>query len=344
MSITAAFTRSLDGQRVQCFLCPHRCALQPGETGRCLVRFNRDGRLIAGSYGRPAALLPEAIEKKPLFHFFPGSLVLSLGTHGCNLSCSGCINWRISQNSGESQLPEMTPPAVVAQAQAQRADGIAFTFTEPAVFYEYCRDIALHARQAGLFVVAKSNGFMLPGVLKSMSEWLDAVNMDLKGWYGSRYRAMMGGALGPTLHSLRLARRLGLWLEISTLIIPGFNDTPVAISNMARFITDELGPQSPWHLLRFFPEHQMAAVPPTSQFQLARAVEIGQRAGLQYIYTQTLAHGQWLQTRCPMCQKTVIEREPHHLRASKLVQGCCPTCSTPIPGIWQTNFIGVNDE
>jgi len=228
----------------------------------------------------------------------------------------------------------MPPEAIIAQAEQHKVDGIAFTFTEPAIFFEYGRDIAHLAHAAGMYTIAKSNGFMLPEVLQAMSTWIDAINIDLKGWRGPQHREIVGGNVGPVLHSLKLASRLGLWLEVSTLLVPGFSDDPQTITNIARFIADELGPHVPWHLLRFFPEYQQTDLPATSQLQLSRAIEIGQSAGLNYIYTQTLSHGHWLQTRCPNCRAVMVERQHNKFLGSHLIEGCCRNCREPLAGRW----------
>jgi pyruvate formate lyase activating enzyme len=330
----AMFSRPLEKGRVECRLCAHYCRLDPGQTGVCRVRHNADGQLVTSTYGRPAALAIEPIEKKYLFHAFPGSRTLSLGTPGCNLGCEYCINWRISQRGvngpGAGEIP---PTEIVAQARAARVECLAFTYTEPTIFFEYALEIARLAREAGLRVVAKSNGYMAPAVLRDMATWLDAINIDLKGWRPEAHRRIVGGALEPVLDNLRLAKELGLWLEVSTLLVPGLSVAPDVLENIARFIAGELGADTPWHLLRFYPHYRMLDRAVTAQAELRQAVEIGWEAGLHYVYTKELAEGQMLNTFCPGCRAVVVERKAYGLSHHHLRGGACHRCGQPISGV-----------
>ncbi len=329
----AMFSKTLDNGQIECRLCPHYCQLKPGQTGLCHVRHNVAGQLLTSSYGHPVAMAVEPIEKKYLFHVYPGAQTLSLGTPGCNLRCQYCINWRVSQNGFDDGKSEVSPAEVIDNALAQHVDCIAFTYTEPAIFLEYALDIGRRARQAGLMVVAKSNGYMAPAVLECLARWLDAINIDLKGWHSKAYARIVGGTLEPVLESLKLARRLGLWLEVSTLIVPGFSDHSSDLENIAHFIATELGPDTPWHLLRFYPGYRLLDQPVTSQIQLQQASDIGQRAGLRYIYTRDLSEGRLLHTLCPKCGTVVIERQGYRLVSNNLRDGRCPTCDQPVAGI-----------
>jgi pyruvate formate lyase activating enzyme len=345
----AMMGQSVGNGDVVCRLCAHLCHLRPGQTGRCLVRHNAAGALVTSAYGRPALLASEPIEKKYLFHYLPGSRTLSLGTAGCNLGCTYCINWRISQ-TGVTGAETVTPPAqVVAQAAAAGATIIAFTYTEPTIFIEYARDIAHLARQAGLAVVAKSNGYMTADALREMAGWLDGINIDLKGWVGPGHDRVVGGALNVVLDNLRLARALGLWLEVSSLLLPGLNTDAAALRGMAGFIADELGPDTPWHLLRFFPHYLATAQRPTAQAELATAVQIGREAGLRYIYNRELNRGAQWQTACPRCRARLITRAGFTLVESKIAEdGRCPQCREPAAGVFappapKRKMTGTND-
>ncbi len=329
----ALFSRPLDRRRVECRLCALRCRLDPGQTGPCRVRHNRDGRLLTSAWGRPVAMAVEPIEKKYLFHVLPGSLTLSLGTAGCNLGCDSCINWRVSQTGNTDEERLVPPAAVVEQACELGVRTIALSYTEPTVFFEYAEEIALRARRAGLAVVAKSNGLMTPPVLERMAGWLDAVNIDLKGWREEPHRRLVGGPLAPVLDNLRRARRLGLWLEVSTLLVPGLADAAEDLEAIAGFLAAELGADTPWHLLRFFPNYRMQDEPATPQSTLERAAEIGEKAGLRFVYSKDLHRGQRLHTRCPCCRSVAVERTGLRLSALHLEDGGCRRCGQPLPGV-----------
>ena len=327
----AIFAEHLANGQIRCILCAHECRLKPGQTGICQVRHNVAGQLVTSVYGRPVMQGVEPVEKKYLFHAFPGTHTLSLGTPGCNLRCHYCVNWRVSQR-GSAAEQFVSPADVVASAQQQGAQGIAFTYTEPTIFIEYAHDIAQHARAAGLYTVAKSNGYMTAAALTHMAAWLDAVNFDLKGWQNAPHRRIIGGDVQPVLDNLRLARNLGLWIEVSTLVVPGLSDTLDELAAIAHFIANALGTETPWHLLRFFPTFEMADQPATAQHLLQAAVEVGQQAGLRYIYSKDLPH-QRMTTRCPQCQTIVMQRTVYELTQTRLDAGRCAVCQHPIAGI-----------
>ncbi len=329
----ALFAQTRENGQVECQLCAHYCRLKPGQTGPCQVRHNVGGALVTSSYGRPVFMALEPIEKKYLFHAFPGSQTLSLGTAGCNFGCKYCINWRVSQRGNDGTEAEHAPEAIIEQALAQHAECIALTYTEPTIFFEYAQDIALLAHQAGLAVVAKSNGYMTPAVLREMASWLDAINIDLKSWDETKHRQTAGGRLQPVLENLRVAAQLGLWTEVSTLIVPGLNDTRHDLQQIASFISTELGPEVPWHLLRFYPHYQMLDQVVTSQTLIQQAVESGLKAGLRHIYTKELALGQMLHTVCSRCNTILIERKGYSVISNNLLHGCCRHCGQPLKGI-----------
>ncbi len=338
----ADFWQPRPGGRVECQLCVHTCLLEPGENGRCRVRHNHDGTLLTTTYARPVAALVEPIEKKHLYHVLPGATTLSLGTAGCTMDCSFCINWQVSQRIPGGQDLLLPPVDVVELAQRHGVQVIAFTWGEPSVSFEYAEAIALLAKAAGLVVVASTNGLIAAPALERMAGWLDAVNIDLKAWRADTYDGW-GGHLAAVTASLRLARSLGLWLEVATPLVVGVNDSERELAGLAGFIADELGPDTPWHLLRCYPSHRSHDLPVTGAAQLERAVAIGRRAGLGFVYCRGLATGRWQQTTCPGCGVVLVERhdrgavsvgvEPRTSRAG-VAQGCCSACGRSIPGLW----------
>lgn len=325
----------LTGNRVRCRLCAHHCAIAAGQLGLCQVRENRDGVLYTLVYGRTISQAVDPIEKKPLFHFHPGSLSYSIATPGCNFRCAWCQNWEISQMPREQHLlggHPASPAHIVAQAQKAGCRSIAYTYTEPTIFYEYARDTGLLAHGAGLTNVFVTNGYMTGDLLEDARPWLDAANVDLKGFRDETYRHHIGAKLQPVLDSLIKMKTLGLWLEITTLIIPGLNDDPVELRELVDFVVKELGTDTPWHISRFFPQYRMNHVPPTPVTTLHRAAAIGREAGLRYIYLGNVAEK--ADTLCPDCGQVVIRRlgfqvVENHLRPD----GGCPACDEVIAGI-----------
>lgn len=324
------FVQALEDGRVECQLCAHYCRLKPGQTGICQVRHNSGGELVTSAYGHPVLLGIEPIEKKFFFHVAPGSQTLSLGTPGCNLRCKYCINWRVSQRGVDDIETEVTPAKIIDDALTHQVDCIAFTYTEPTIFFEYAQDIARLAHRAGLTVVAKSNGYMTSEVLQEMASWLHAINIDLKGWQSAAHQRVIGGELQPVLANLRMAARLNLWLEVTTLLVPGLSQNAADLDNIARFIANELGQDTPWHLLRFYPHYKMRDQAVTSQALLQRAAESGQKAGLRYIYSKELDQGRMLHTYCPHCHALIIERKGYSLVRNNLCDGCCRECGYAI--------------
>lgn len=324
----------LNSKKIECRLCNHFCRLDLEQTGSCRVRHNIDGTLVTSSYSHPIALMVEPIEKKYLFHVLPGAKTLSLGTAGCNLHCDFCINWRISQTAEANSQGTLTPAQVVNRAIQEGASCIAFTYTEPTIFFEYARDIARMAHQANLVVVAKSNGYMSHNALEEMATWLDAINIDLRGWVNTNHNKITGAEVEPILDNLRLVKSLGLWLEITTLIIPGFNDGLDQLKSISTFIAKELGRDTPWHLLRFYPEYKMLYRNATSQDSLQLAANIGTAMELNYIYNKDLDQGRLLDTYCPNCESRIIERDGYNLARNATREGMCSVCGHFLSGIW----------
>lgn len=332
MMFPARFGQSTD-DGVICRLCPHLCHLRDGQTGRCHVRHNQNGQLVTSAYGRPVLTLVEPIEKKYLFHAFAGTTTLSLATAGCNLGCKYCINWRVSQTGTDSTAPVVTPDAIIQQAKAANATVIAFTYTEPTIFIEYAVDVAQAAHDAGLKVVAKSNGFIEADAFRFLRPHLDAISIDLKGWRNRAHAVTVGGEVDAVLRTLKLARELDLWTEVVTLIVPSVNDDRATLDAMAAFIAGALGVDTPWHLLRFYPNYHMQNTPVTSQTQMSAAVDAARAAGLQHVYNKELARGEMLHTDCHMCGTRLIERRGYHVQHNHLMNGRCPTCHTPLAGV-----------
>ena len=280
------------GNQVRCRLCAHGCVIPEGRLGICQVRENRAGKLYTLSYGRPIARHVDPIEKKPLLHFFPGSKAYSIAAPGCNFRCRWCQNWEISQMPRRERvvLGEQGEPAgVVEDAQASGCQSIAYTYTEPTIFFEYAYEIARLADARGIHNVMVTNGFMSGEMLDIFHPYLDAANVDLKAFRDATYREYVGGRLQPVLDSLKLMRQLGLWVEVTMLIVPGLNDDAAELGDAARFIAEELGPQTPWHLSRFHPAHRMRDTPPTpvATLQLAQRIRHSAVQPLQEVFDES---------------------------------------------------------
>lgn len=307
MSEEARFYHALRENAVQCDLCYHFCRIRDGRTGFCGIRVNRGGKLITLNYGHPVSIAKDPVEKKPLHHFLPGSYSLSIGTFGCNFRCGNCQNWEISQRSGEEkQLPSRSPDSVVQQALDTGCRSISFTYNEPTTFAEYALDIMKSARSAGLKNIWVSNGYMSDLCLDAVEPLLDAINIDLKSMEESFYRRICGTLQNPVKSNLKRLVRSNAHIEITTLLIPGFSDSPEMLRYLAEFIAGELGTKTPWHISPFVPEisWKMADSDSTSAETIERAFEIGKKAELAYVYDNTNHQN----TLCPHCGTVVIHR------------------------------------
>jgi pyruvate formate lyase activating enzyme len=321
--------------RVRCGLCRFRCSIADGRRGLCGVRENREGVLYTLVYGKAVAENVDPIEKKPLFHFHPGSLSYSVSTVGCNFRCLHCQNHQISQwplERGPIAGAEVAPERLVQRALDAGCRSIAYTYTEPTIYFEYAYETARLARQAGLGNVFVSNGYITPEALETIAPYLDAANIDLKGFSDDFYREVAGASLQGVLDCLRDYHRHGIWLEVTTLLIPGRNDDPEELRQLTRFIAEELGPETPWHVTGFYPTYKLQDAPPTPLASLQTARKIGQQAGLQFVYTGNRGDADSESTRCPACRKLVIERSGFRLVTNHLQQGQCPWCPAVIPG------------
>ncbi len=328
MPAEARFYRSLPENTVQCNLCHRFCKIRDGRPGLCRVRINRGGKLFTLNYGYPVTIARDPVEKKPLYHFLPGSSTLSAGTFGCNFRCGNCQNWEISQSSGEGmKLPFRSPGSIVQEALDTGCPSISCTYNEPTVFAEFALDIMTEARSAGLKSIWVSNGYMSANCLDAAEPLLDAANIDLKSMDDSFYRKICGCLLQPVLDNLKRLARSSVHLEITTLLIPGYSDSPEMLERLAEFITEELGPGIPWHVSAFVPEisWKMRDTPHTATALLDQAYAIGKQAGLLYVY----ASGNLENTCCPRCGNVVVER----IRYSVIPHdrgGCCPGCAMPV--------------
>lgn len=329
----AMLYRTLDSGQVRCNLCAHQCTIAAGKKGICCVRENRDGVLHTLVYGRTIAQHVDPIEKKPLFHFHPGSTSYSIATPGCNFRCEWCQNSDISQMPREQHLimgNEASPEDIVSAAQQAGCRSISYTYTEPTVFFEYTFDTARLARAGGLANVYVTNGYMTPETLETIHPYLDAANVDLKAFRDDTYKRYIGARLQPVLESLKLMKRLGIWVEVTTLIIPTINDDPAELRETAQFLARELGTETPWHLSRFFPMYRVAHIPPTPVETLRRAREIGREAGLRYVYIGNVAGTECSHTVCHGCGRIVVEREGYRVRVTGLQGSSCRYCGTEL--------------
>lgn len=326
----------LEGERVQCRLCAHRCTIAAGKRGVCAVRENRAGTLYSLVYGLLISQAVDPIEKKPLFHFHPGSRAFSIATVGCNLSCRFCQNADISQLPREQGriLGHETPAAAVVQAARRYGcRSIAYTYSEPTIFFEYAYDVSVLAREARIANVYVTNGYMTPEMLDAYHPYLDAANVDLKSFRDGFYRRLCGARLQPVLDALKHMRAQGVWIEVTTLVIPGHNDDPKELAELAGWIAAELGPATPWHVSRFHPTYRLTDAPPTPAATLRRAYEIGRQAGLHYVYIGNLPGLAGEDTVCPACGLTVIARYGFSVTERHLQDGACPACGARIEGV-----------
>jgi len=327
----------LPEQRVRCRLCSHHCIIGNGKRGTCQVRDNRNGILETRVYGRLIAAGDDPIEKKPLFHLLPGSRSFSIATVGCNFKCRFCQNADIAQlpadRNGVIMGDPITPQQVVTATLDRRCASIAYTYTEPTVFFEFACDTAELAHDQGIKNVFVTNGFMSTEALERVSPWLDAANVDLKAYSDDFYKKQCGARLEPVKATLVAMKRLGIWVEVTTLIIPGLNDDPGELSDLAAFIAGELGVDTPWHVSRFHPTYRLTDRDATPVKTLLAARQIGMDAGLRYVYTGNIPGRGGEDTVCPGCGRIVIARRVFQIAQIRIRDGRCDGCQTVIDGI-----------
>jgi len=332
----AAFYTKAAESIVNCGLCAQHCRIKPGDVGLCGVRRNVNGTLMTLVYGLTVAENIDPIEKKPLFHFLPGTRSYSIATAGCNFRCRHCQNSDISQmprDAGQILGRPLAPAEAVGRAQAAGCASISYTYTEPTIYFEYAYDTAVLARQAGLKNVFVTNGYITAEPLRAIAPYLDAANVDLKSFSDEFYKRVCGARLQPVLTALKLYRELGIWLEVTTLVIPGENDSDEDLGGCARFIAEQLGPDVPWHVSGFHPTYLLTERPSTPVETLRRAVRIGREAGLQFVYEGNVP-GEGEDTVCPSCKKAVVSRVGYLVRGNRLREGRCPDCSAAVAGVW----------
>ncbi|HEK86081.1 MAG TPA: AmmeMemoRadiSam system radical SAM enzyme [Candidatus Aminicenantes bacterium] len=333
----AMLFETIEGGKVRCNLCAHRCLLNDGQFGICGVRQNIEGVLYTYVYEEAIAAHIDPIEKKPLFHFLPGSKSLSVATIGCNFRCPFCQNWEISQvrfSDGPAGLKSTLLPVKEVVRQALRNDcaSISYTYTEPTIFFEYAFDSARLARESGIKNNFVTNGFMTREALETIKPYLDAANVDLKFFKDESYKKICKGRLEPVLESIRYMRELGIWVEVTTLVIPGLNDSEEELRGMAKFLVS-VDRDIPWHLSRFHPDYEYHEAPPTPVATLRKAREIGQSEGLRYIYLGNV-WGEGENTYCPNCGQLLISREGFWVKSNIIKDGYCPKCGQEIAGVF----------
>lgn len=325
----------LDDGRVQCDVCPRFCKLRDGQRGLCFVRAAHDGEVVLTTWGRSSGFCVDPIEKKPLNHFLPGTPVLSFGTAGCNLACKFCQNWDISKSREIDTLADAADPATIARAARELGcRSVAFTYNDPVVFLEYAVDVARACREAGIATVAVTAGEICPDPRAELFGAMDAANVDLKAFTERFYRTICGADLQPVLETLEyLVKETRVWTEITTLLIPGENDSDAELDAMTKWVAEHLGPDVPHHFTAFHPDWKMRDVPATPPETLTRARRIAQANGLRYVYTGNVHDPQGGATLCPGCGTTVVGRDWFELTAWRLdADGRCEECGTAIPG------------
>ena len=321
---------------VRCGVCAHRCLVRPGRTGICGVRENRDGTLVSTVYGQVVSMALDPIEKKPLFHVAPGTLAWSVATAGCPFHCTFCQNWEIAQGPRLGiDLPacRTDPWAVVEGAVRRGAGAIAYTYVEPTVFLEYALDCGRLARDAGLLNLFVTDGYATPEAVALLGTVIDAANVDLKAFDDAFYRRLCGGRLAPVLDAIVAMRHAGIWIEITTLVIPGRNDDDAGLRAIAAWIVGTLGAETPWHLSRFVPAYRLRDVPPTTAATLVRAASIGHDAGLVHVYVGNAPELRLEDTSCAACGQLLVERRGYRTRSHLTESGACPRCARPLAGV-----------
>ncbi|TVO79056.1 MAG: AmmeMemoRadiSam system radical SAM enzyme [Sedimenticola selenatireducens] len=328
----------LEDGRVQCDLCPRECRLKEGQQGLCFVRACHDGEIVLTTYGRSSGFCVDPIEKKPLNHFLPGTPVLSFGTAGCNLSCRFCQNWDMSKSREMDTLADDASPKKIAQVAAQLAcKSVAFTYNDPVIFHEYAVDTAIACHELGIKTVAVTAGYISPKPRVEFFKHIDAANVDLKSFDDDFYHKLTGAHLKPVLDTLvYLKEKTGVWFELTTLLIPGENDSDQELDKMTRWVVANLGPDVPMHFTAFHPDWKMRDHPPTPPATLSRARTVAMENGIRYAYTGNVHDGIGGSTWCHSCNQLLIERDWYELGVWHLTEdGCCDQCGEPCAGLFE---------
>ena len=336
-TVATKYWHQLDDGRVQCDVCPRACKLRDGQKGVCFVRSREDDAVVLNTYGRSSGFCVDPIEKKPLNHFLPGTPIFSFGTAGCNLACRFCQNWDISKSKETDTLADEASPETIARAAAELGcRSVAFTYNDPTIFLEYAVDVADECHELGLSTVAVTAGYICPEPRAELFAHLDAANIDLKGFTEEFYKHTCAAELGAVLDTLRYVQHeTDVWLELTTLLIPGMNDSDEELHTMTSWVVDELGPDVPMHFTAFHPDYRMMEVPPTPPETLDRARRIASSNGVRYAYTGNVHDGDGQSTYCHSCGEKVIERDWYELGHWGLDDtGHCTSCGTQVPGVF----------
>jgi len=318
--------------KIVCNLCGHYCHIKEGGAGICGVNINKNGKLECTVYGRAAALHLDRIEKKPLYHFLPGSKTLSFGTVGCNFACPFCQNWQISQTSKTDEFPYISPEKLLILSKEQGSNTISFTYNEPAIFYPYAKAVSVLAKNEGMNIVYVTNGFFSKESREDLVPNSDALNIDLKSFNPKYYKNELKGRLETVLENIEFFISKGLWVEITTLLIEGVNDSKEELESMAAFFSEHFGRSTPWHINAFYPNYKLDTTNATSLQALLNAKNIAQNYGIEYVYIGNIAYPQ--DTVCPNCEKIVVKREKGVGSIINLEEGKCYHCGFEIKGIW----------
>jgi pyruvate formate lyase activating enzyme len=320
---------------IMCRICPNECVLKEGETSKCNNRRVRDSKLWTMAFGNPCSVAIDPVEKKPLYHFFPGSRAYSIATAGCNLVCLNCQNWAISQISPDkTRNYELPPENVVRESERSSCRSIAYTYTEPVTYYEYTFETATLARRAGVKNIIKSNGYINPEPLKKLCTVIDAANIDLKSFNDSTYLRLTGGKLQPVLDTLKIYKDSGVWLEITNLVVPTWSDNLDEIGKMCKWLSDNGFKDAPLHFSRFSPVYKLEMLPRTPIEILNNAAKIAEGEGLKYVYTGNVPGNEKSDTKCPFCGATVIGRQGYSITLNNISGGKCKKCGNEIKGVW----------
>ncbi len=324
------------GDRVECLLCPHDCVLNEGERGKCQVRENVKGTLVSRVFGNPCAIHVDPIEKKPLFHFLPGTKAYSIATAGCNLRCLNCQNWQISQFPPEkTKNADMPPEKVVEKAIGSGSATIAYTYSEPIVFYEYAYETSKLARDRGIKNVLVTAGYINEEPLRRISKVIDGANVDLKSFNDDIYSELIGARLDPVLNTLKTLVAEGVWLEITNLVVPTWTDDLSMIADMCKWLKKNIGPDYPLHFSRFTPRYKLQKLAPTPIKILVDAQKIAMDAGLNHVYVGNAPQLKMEDTICPDCGRSVVKRRGYLVTENNIDKGNCRFCGEPIAGVWE---------
>jgi pyruvate formate lyase activating enzyme len=320
---------------IMCRICPNECVLKEGELSKCNNRKVIKSKLYTLAYGNPCSVNVDPVEKKPLYHFLPGTRAYSIATAGCNLVCLNCQNWTISQTSPDkTRNYSLMPEKVVSECMTNDCKSIAYTYSEPVTFYEYAYDTAMLAKKAGIKNIFKSNGYIYPDPLRKLCGVIDAANIDLKAFSESAYLKLSGGKLQPVLDSLKIYRDMGVWLEITNLIVPKWTDNADELRKMCRWLAENGFKKVPIHFSRFYPTYKLEQLPPTPVDILNKAAQIAAEEGLKYVYTGNVPGNELSDTKCPDCGNILVIRQGYRIAANNLVNGKCSKCGRDVDGVW----------